>query len=215
MQDQAILSNLKLWTEDDDIRDGTTVTKELIDELSKGGLNPTWYANAEWIDGEYGSKPERPEVADDVAGERAGESKEFEQSVPTEKTYSSEYVALLQERITDLKDDKRSLLDQLDRFDETLNSNTQLQQQLHVLLKDMQDRLLPAPKEPYTPTTSPIVHAQEAQSPAPVETPKTNTAAPKKKRKSKAKTKNSTPGFFSFQTPTLHKVARKLSRRSS
>jgi chromosome segregation ATPase len=56
-------------------------------------------------------------------------------------------VGLLNQQIDELKLDKAAMREQITQFTQTLQQNNVLQQQLHTLLKGMQERLLPQPEE--------------------------------------------------------------------
>src|SRR5258708_982061 len=67
-QDEKVLPHLKLQTEDGNVRPGTDVTLEQIQELSNEGLSPTWYVEGEWAAERYGARTtpieERPFTKD-------------------------------------------------------------------------------------------------------------------------------------------------------
>lgn len=47
--DASVLQHLKLVTEDEDVREGTDVTLDMIQDLSNHGMRPTWLAEESWI----------------------------------------------------------------------------------------------------------------------------------------------------------------------
>ncbi|MCA9049643.1 MAG: hypothetical protein KDA89_12995 [Planctomycetaceae bacterium] len=221
VRDESVLGNLQLVTEDEKVYDGTEVTKELIEQFKLAGLNPTWYVRESWMQQEFQRKAERivPNTAKQgsPASENDAPAESISESEPTpERTYSAEYVALLREQIEEQRRDKAALREQIAQYDETLNANTQLQQQLHILLKDMQDRLLPSPSRATT-TTSSFVDA-EAGSIAVEDSDKSEPAPNAERRRTSTKksprSKKSThtaPGFFSLDVPTIRRVVKKIS----
>ena len=221
LRNTKVLEHLKLYTEDGTQHEGTTVTKELIEELKKKRQNPTWYVDAAWVETEYGiNTQENPKSAEDdgnVSAQTVSTSEQPEQS--SDRTYSTEYVELLREQIEELKNDKGAMRAQISQYDKTLDASNQLQQQLHVLLKEMQDRLLPAPKSANASATqSTVIDAEQSETNTGNE--RTKTAKPRPTQRSRGKKqsprvtkKTETPNFFSFQTPTLRRIAEKVSRR--
>lgn len=229
VRDEAVLLNLKLVTEDGQICDGTDVTKERIEQFKLAGLNPTWYVSESWMEQEFPRKSDRivPETSEqgsaapktDTPNTVTPNNEPSSVSAPEpERRYSAEYVALLREQIEEQRRDKAALREQIAQYDETLNANTQLQQQLHVLLKDMQDRLLPAPSRSQ-PAASAFVDAETGSSASKTEDVSVSDSAagvrrrpssPKKSAPTKRK-KQSPPGFFSLDVPTLRRVVKRIS----
>ena len=73
VRDLAVLENLKLRTEDGEVTKGPEVTKKLIEKFKTQGRNPTWFAEAAWVEKTYGprlipeSEPSHPRDETDVA----------------------------------------------------------------------------------------------------------------------------------------------------
>ncbi len=168
LQDSKILLHLRLSTEDGVTHEGVKVTKELIDDLKKKRQNPTWYVEAAWAEKTY-----QPKVQDAASDEQDSKEVEKVKRAPksseegSERTYGADYVALLERQIEDLKNDKAAMREQIAQSTDTLRQNNKLQQELHVLLKQMQDRLLPPPADsPPEPTRSTaIIETQPSHSP--------------------------------------------------
>ncbi len=218
-QDVSVLSHLKLSTEDGTEHDGTTVTKKLIEDLKQQAQNPTWYVDAVWVKSKYGEnenqpKPEKRTAPDDPQPTSEPTAPDGDVS----RTYSVEYVELLRDQIEELKDDKSALRQQMMQYDRTLESNNKLQEQLHILLKEMQDRLLPAPQQS-RPVGMTVVEANdvsEAAPSAPTKQPPVKKKSTKAKARSKSRRKKKAkpqPRFFSLETPTLRRIADHVSRR--
>lgn len=93
-RDLTVLEHLKLRTEDGEITDGPAVTKKLIDKFKTDGKNPTWFAQAAWVEKTYGPRisPKEPEHPRDEinAGLSAKE---------LSSTAGSEIVSILKEQL--------------------------------------------------------------------------------------------------------------------
>ena len=143
--DTSILQNLKLVTDDEKIREGSEVSFELIQELSNSGLRPMWVAKESWVAEWCAQKSSR----------QSGDATPIqtqpleEPIVPTKNVDSSAVVQLYQQRISDLAKQNELLVGQLKIKDDQIRAanqqaeqNHQLQRDLHVLLKNVQDGLL-------------------------------------------------------------------------
>ena len=221
LQDTKVLQHLRLYTEDGVTHEGIKVTKELIDDLKKKRQNPTWYVEAAWAEKTYGSK-----VQDTASDEQ--DSKDVEKVKPasksseegSERTFGADYVALLERQIEDLKNDKAAMREQITQSTDTLRQNNKLQQELHVLLKQMQDRLLPPPADSRPESTrSPAIietlpsHSPVDENESPIEAkPKRSRSSGNRKKRS-GKKKPAQKGFFSLDTPTLRKLSSRIFRR--
>ena len=221
LQDTKVLQHLRLSTEDGVKHEGIQVTKELIDDLKKKRQNPTWYVEAAWAEKTY-----QPKVQDEASDDQ--KSKEFEKVKPdsklseegSQRTFGADYVALLERQIEDLKIDKAAMREQIAQSTDTLRQNNKLQQELHVLLKQMQDRLLPPPADPMPEATrspaiieTPPSHAPEGVNEDPTAAkPKRSQSSGNRKKRS-GKKKPTKQGFFSLDTPTLRKLSSRIFRR--
>ncbi len=147
-QDETVLTHLKLDTEDGEIIQGPKVTKELIDRLKKDRRNPTWYVHAQWVDATYAP---RLEEGSDTGEKQPAESPAADAASQPTTTPDVHVLSLLQERITQLEQDKHDLKDELKIKNDQINQANErdrethvLMRDLHELLRDMQQRL-PAP----------------------------------------------------------------------
>ena len=221
LQDTKVLQHLRLSTEDGVKHEGVKVTKELIDDLKKRRQNPTWYVEAAWAEKTY--EPKVPDEASDDHKSKAVEkvkpaSKSSEEG--SQRTFGADYVALLERQIEDLKSDKAAMREQITQSTDTLRQNNKLQQELHILLKQMQDRLLPPPADSGLKSTrSPaIIETQQSHSPvaeneSPIAAKPKRSQSPRNRKKRSAKKKPAKKGFFSLDTPTLRKLSSRFSRR--
>ena len=221
LQDTKVLQHLRLSTEDGMKHEGVKVTKELIDDLKKKRQNPTWYVEAAWAEKTY-----QPKVQDEASDDQ--KSKEFEKVKPdsklseegSQRTFGADYVALLERQIEDLKIDKAAMREQIAQSTDTLRQNNKLQQELHILLKQMQDRLLPPPADSRPESTRSPALIETQQSHAPVDENESRIAAKAKRsqssgsrKKRSGKKKPAKQGFFSLDTPTLRKLSSRIFRR--
>lgn len=221
LQDTKVLQHLRLSTEDGVKHEGVNVTKELIDELKKQRQNPTWYVEAAWAEKTY--QPKAQDAASDGQhNKEAAKVKTASQSSEegSARTFGADYVALLERQIEDLKNDKAAMREQIAQSTDTLRQNNKLQQELHILLKQMQDRLLLPPADSGLKSTrSPaIIETQQLHSPEGVNEDPT-AAKPQRsqssgsRKKRGGKKKPAKKGFFSLDTPTLRKLSSSIFRR--
>ena len=149
--DTNVLQHLKLRTEDENVIDGVTVTKELIEELKTQGQNPTWYVEVNWVERTYGPRTDDNATGKEIEPQKENlDAEEEGTAAPEPETL----VTVLHERITDLENDKQALReeltiknDQIKEANERERENNLLMRDLHELMKDMQHRLLPPPQE--------------------------------------------------------------------
>lgn len=225
---EKALSNFRLRTEDGTIYDGPKVTIELIDELRLEGKNPMWFVSESWLQDSFGKKGDPEPVLrthavppDDSGGSPSPRQEEGE---GTPETVSLEYVALLKERNADLQRDKDQLRTLVDSLADNQRQNNVLMQELHTLLKTMQDRLLPLPASGILPVAkerdSTLVDVGSAKASGVKQTirvKQTKKARKPSKRKKTKKVKQPAaehkPGLFATATPTLYRFAKRLSHR--
>ena len=221
LQDTKVLQHLRLSTEDGVKHEGVKVTKELIDDLKKQRQNPTWYVEAAWAEKTY-----QPKVHHAASDEQDTKEVEKVKSAPqsseegSERTYGADYVALLERQIEDLKSDKAAMREQIAQSTDTLRQNNKLQQELHVLLKQMQDRLLLPPADSGLKSTrSPAIieiqpsHSPEGVNEDPIAAKPKRSQPPRNRKKRSGKKKPTKQGFFSLDTPTLRKLSSRIFRR--
>jgi hypothetical protein len=141
-RDANILQHLKLVTEDEQIREGSEVTLDLIQELSNRGLRPMWVAEETWV-ADWVLKKTRE---GDPTAQPAPEPKPSPSIIKSE---TSAPLHFYQQRIHDLEKQNELLTDQLKIKDDQIRAGNQLAEQsqqlmrdLHVLLKNVQDGLL-------------------------------------------------------------------------
>ncbi len=221
LQDTKVLQYLRLDTEDGVKHEGVNVTKELIDDLKKKRQNPTWYVDAAWAEKTY-----EPKVQDEASDDQ--KSNQVENVKPALKspeegsarTFGADYVALLKQQIEELKNDKAAMREQIAQSTDTLRQNNKLQQELHILLKQMQDRLLPPPADSRPESARLPVIIETRPSHSPVDDKESPMAAKPKRsqssgnrKKRSGKKKPAKKGFFSLDTPTFRKLSSRFSRR--
>ena len=190
--DTSILQHLKLVTEDDTVREGSDVTLDMIQDLSNNGLRPMWLAEETWV-AEWCAR--KSNAGQDHATPIQTQPVE-EPIVPTKNVDSSAVVQLYQQRIHDLAKQNELLVGQLKIKDDQIRAanqqaeqNHQLQRDLHVLLKNVQDGLL---GEGSRPLISPSKKAPD-QSPQSVEViEKVDTVKPRTSRVIKSPSKKTT-----------------------
>jgi hypothetical protein len=162
LRDLKVLQHLKLWTEDGKVIEGPDVTKERIEQLKEERQNPTWYVDATWADKTYSPRPPDGAVQTPEA-KPAAERGDLD--VP------DAVAALLRQQIQDLQHDKEELREELRIKNQQINDANEreketniLMRDLHRLMSDMQQRLLPAPQGALYPTSGEqsIVEAGEA-----------------------------------------------------
>lgn len=223
-RDEEILRYLKIVTEDGHERAGTEVTRDLIDDLKKQKLNPTWFVDAEWLVEFYGTRSDDDQSPNEQV-ESTSANANTESASQTPASFGPQYVELLRQQIEELKLDKAAMREQITQFTQTLQQNNVLQQELHTLLNGMQERLLPQPSQA-SQSSATIVVPQPADSSAAKEsveaeaieskpaTPKQMTPAKRKLSGKKLAAKKKAPKWY--EMPTVQKVGmRLLSRQAS
>lgn len=169
VQDSKVLANCRLGTEDGNVIEGVGVTPEIIDQLCADGKNPTWYLRAAWLEKTYGRRgaPRRRDRArSDVTTSDTEEG--------TSTLSRSELVPVLRERIQSLERDKQDMREELkiknqqiaDRVEREKETNA-LIRDLHTLMADLQQRLLPPPAQTAMPqiTDGQVTSRAEATNP--------------------------------------------------
>jgi hypothetical protein len=145
-QDIDVLQNLRLRTDDGKIQEGTEVSLEMIQDMSNRGLTPTWYLLESWVKERYGEDAQRHQTQDALP-DRSQLSPEMTDSRTTEVE------SLLRERIRELERDKDDLREELQIKNEQIGQANErgketnvLMRDIHQLMGDMQNRLLPLPR---------------------------------------------------------------------
>jgi hypothetical protein len=226
LQDEKILSNLRVRTEDGEDIDGKAVTKDLIKSLRDEGRNPMWYLRRSWLEEEFGKR----EGTDPQTSTDAELNDHVSKSPKKTETLADEGLTeMLKESIQELKRDKEHLIGQLKIKDAQIESTTErwkesnvLTQNLHKRIETMESqmkRLMPSSvdTDPTQEThASIVVEAEEkgtspkrkSATPAKTHSPvKTSTT---KKRKARKQVKRK-PKWY--ETPTLNKMASRFRSR--
>jgi hypothetical protein len=149
VQNELVLENCRLRTEDGAVLEGMGVVPELIDRLRNEGKNPVWYLRTSWLEktyGKRGSSRRRERRSPDTVTASVEKGSESSSRPDVER--------LLHEQIESLKRDKQDLREELriknqqiaDRVEREKETNT-LFRDLHTLMADLQRRLLPPPSE--------------------------------------------------------------------
>lgn len=146
VQNPKVLDHCRLRTEEGEVIDGVGMTPERIDQLCLDGKNPVWYFRTSWLEKQYGR---RGHVREQRPGPDHVTSNLEEGSEPPARP---ELVHVLRERIRGLEQDKQDLRDEMkiknqqiaDRVEREKETNA-LVRNLHTLMADMQQRLLPMP----------------------------------------------------------------------
>ncbi len=144
-RDANILQHLKLVTDDEQIREGSDVTLDLIQELSNSGLRPMWLAEETWV-AERCLKRSATLENGDTSIQKDSDPKPI---VPTTNFDSQDARDLYQKLLRDLEKQNELLVGQLKIKDDQIRAanqqaeqSQQLMRDLHVLLKNVQDGLL-------------------------------------------------------------------------
>ncbi len=175
LQNPKVLEHCRLRTEDGEVIDGMGMLPDRIDQLCLDGKNPVWYLRTTWLEKKFGRRghtrrPSQRYAPDTVASDTEEGS---------DTIARPELVHVLRERISGLEQDKQDLRDEMkiknhqiaDRVEREKEMNA-LVRDLHNLMADMQQRLLPAPNgrmsEPtaaaYIPADSPTKPSPDVQS---------------------------------------------------
>lgn len=172
VQNAKVLDYCRLRTEDGQVREGTSITPQLIDELRLDGKNPVWYLRTSWLEKTYGRRghvhrpSDRPSQFDFASEPEEG----------SDLSVRPDLVHVLRERIRGLERDKDELRDEMkiknqqiaDRVEREKETNA-LIRNLQTLMADMQQRLLPPatvrPPEPSIVTPPPAMTAMPPPTP--------------------------------------------------
>ena len=221
-----VLDHLKLSTEDGQIVDGLDVTKDVIERLKTDGKNPTWYVHANWVEKTYGPRPDVESRGQEPKAEKGTSEK---QAAPS---YGNDVTELLKQQISQLRQDKEVLRDELKIKNEQISQASErdrethlLMRDLHGLLHDMQQRL-PAPAVSKQPLSNPDADDRQADSVYDAEiverksekgTARKQSAKSRNKKTTRSPNKRSrkqrSPSGFEKHTPTLHKAYSRLFHR--
>ncbi len=161
MEDEEVLTHLKLQTEDGTERAGTEVTLEQIQQLSNDGLSPTWYVEGEWAAQRYGTRETStsPEPTTAKAGPANAKP-------PASSFESNELVSRLETQITDLQRDKEQLYQELTIKNEQIKQANERTRESNILMKELQSLLANAQQRALLPVPP---HSGERSSPSPVD----------------------------------------------
>ena len=136
-EDRGVLDHLKLHTEDGDVIDGPDVSKDRIEELKRKGMNPTWFAEADWVGQTYGPR----------AGDRQEKRPVREVEAPAKPTGEGAQIAesqmaeLLRQQLAKREDDIAHLREELNTKNEQIDSANARTRESNVLMQELQ-RLL-------------------------------------------------------------------------
>ena len=212
--DVEFLGNFYVFLNDGTRIEGSEATKDRL--RTSGHLQPEWYVRESFVESRYWQKksPRKPTrnttTSTKPTSDGGGDSSSL-------KTYSVEYVELLQNQIEDLKKDKENYRLMVEGYNKTLDEQGKLQSQLHTLLQDLQKRPLPL-QEPLataeseaSPVVIPIEAVDAVEVPPTSQRPKKMVKkAVKKPRKRK---KASSPQRYRWHDiPTIKKL---FNRRTS
>jgi hypothetical protein len=241
MQDADVLDHWRLVTKDGEVRPAADVVTKDVKQLVTDGMTPTWYIEEDWLEQEYGrkgtpkpSKPRESSGPSRPATPEAEDSGPSSDTIPTQSIESPLHsdVAFLQERIRTLEQEKTEetqrsenreakLFEQLAVKDKQISAWDELTQGLTRGLATGQlvPSLLNGPSEaaPERSAATATDSASQAVQDATVvkdPLPAIRKKSPGKKR-SKSKPKQKRPKTaFEKHTPTFHKLASGLIRRS-
>lgn len=222
-KDTEMLSAFRLRLEDGTVLSGSEISKEQIQKLRDRGLNPTWFVSETWMLDTYGLRKKEsmevpvqpPEVAAQAPEAPAADP------VPATTANTDDLLVSKDELIAVLREETSFLRDTLTKERERSKEDKELTHQLHILLKNMQDRLLPAPgassgsfESPATPMSpKPVESDQKGEDeqnprPAPVDVVSHNSKA--------AQTPKSTePKHGGASTGTTHGRGRRDKKTAS
>jgi hypothetical protein len=156
LRDSKVTAQFKLQLANGEILAGENLTIEQIPKLRDKGSNPAWYVNELWMEEMYGRKDdpatERPPLTSSDAPNPHKPAEEGSQ--PTDAVRPTGHIESLTDQLERERQQNAMLVDQLRIKDEQIRqANTraeeshELMSQLHHLLKNMQDRLLPQLEE--------------------------------------------------------------------
>lgn len=146
-KDAEMLSEFKLRLEDGTVLNGSEISKEQIQKLRDRGLNPTWFVSEAWMLGTYGLRGKestkesaQPPEANTPTPDTSAAEPDRAATANTKDLLGSK-----DELIAVLREETNFLRETLTKERERSKEDKELTQQLHILLKNMQDRLLPSP----------------------------------------------------------------------
>lgn len=147
--DAGFVANFMLRLEDGTILEAAEVTKDQIQKLRDKGLNPTWFVRESWMQKSYGMRSDGTAPGEVRVAAHAEES--AEPGEQTDRVFPLSRSPLLQSKddlIDVLREQNKFLRDALRKEQDRSTEDMKLTRELHVLLKNMQDRLLPNPTAP-------------------------------------------------------------------
>lgn len=147
VQDPKLLEHCRLHTEDGRVIEGMGVTPEVIDQLCVDGKNPTWYLRTAFLEKQFGR---RGGTRRNVSASPDATVADAEKGSATAPRAGLDQI--LRDRIHDLERDKKDLKEELKIKNQQIAERVQLEKQtnelvrnLHTLMADLQQRLLPPP----------------------------------------------------------------------
>lgn len=138
-EDSQVLDNFKLRLEDGTILTAAEVDKDQVEKFRDKGLNPAWLVRERWMRNTYGVRDEMESDDIETPVEPTPESAQRPQAS------DSEIVAMKDDLIAELRESNRFLRESLKEERIESREDRELTKQLHILLKNLQDRLLPEP----------------------------------------------------------------------
>lgn len=126
--------------------EASEVDKGQIQKLHNRGLNPTWFVRESWMQKNYGLRSDaspKEQPGPPPAPESTSEPPTAD--APGDSTVTPALIRSKDDLIDVLRNENQFLKDALRKEQDRTGEDRQLTRELHVLLKNMQDRLLPAP----------------------------------------------------------------------
>ena len=241
MQDADVLDHWCLVTKDGEVRNATGVATNQVKQMVADGMTPTWFVQEDWLEREYGrkgtTKSAKSRDNDKPSAQPTPKLAEPEQSIDTASSSESplpSQIVFLQERILTLEREKKEeaaragkreakLFAQLAVKDKQIKSWDGITQGLTrglatgqlvpSLLRTGSDTApnRPAPDVADSQTQS-VQDATLVEHQPPAKPKQTQEKTP---ARSKQRPKQKRPkGVFEKHTPTFHKLASGLLRRS-
>lgn len=182
--DKIVVDNFRLRLEDGTVLEATEVSKDHIQELRDKGRNPTWFVREAWLAETYGLKiGTAEETTDAVDVEQSPPTSSDTQHVAEPPTSSSaDIVQAKDDLIAVLREENSFLRATVESERERSDADKNLMRELHVLLKNMQDRLLPPGNENPPVISVPASVGQQARPNEATSSPSTTTLTTKRKR---------------------------------
>jgi hypothetical protein len=241
MQDLNVLEHWCLATKDGEIRCASKVDTDEVKQLVTDGMTPAWCIDENWLEREYGRKGEskaaNSQETEPLSLRSAQQVQDSEQPAnsvlaSTQESLLQSEITFMRERIKALEREKQEesarsenresrLFEQLAVKDEQIHSWDELTQGLTRGLATGQ--LIPSLLSGRTETAPDrtVANSTESESPSVSNAtivephPRSKKKPPKKKRPSTAKPKRKrSKSAFEKYTPTFHKLASGLFRRS-